>query len=1055
MQKNYSLLTKSLLALGLLLFTWTGSNAQINTFPSVEDVETFTSCVTGGCNNNCQAAVTNGWVQDTTDDQDWQVNSGSTSSTSTGPAFDNTFGTAAGQYLYTEASGCGNQTSILTSPYYDLNGLASPTLIFFYHMYGADLGTLQVEASVGSAGAWDTLWTQAGQVQTSNAAAFDKVNLSLAAYLNTDSVRLRFIGVTGGSFNSDIAIDDISVVNVLPNDVGVVAITRPTAPFPSCGLTAADTVEVTIENFGSNDAMNFPLTFLVNGTPVGPETFSDTILSGATATYLFTGTANLSASGLYNIDAFTSWTLDTNPANDTSSITVENLLISSYPYVQDFENFSSCGVNSATTTCPTVEGWFQGVNGVEDADDWRINSGPTGSGGTGPDVDRTFGTAAGQYYYTEASGTSNELNTLYSPCFNITGMNSPIAGFFYHMYGGDMGTLQLDVSDDGGATWDSLWAQSGQVQTSNADAWLFARADISSYNNQTVIFRLNGTTGTSFESDMAIDDFYVGEDSICFIPSVSIASVDTFSAVLNFNSSNGGTPTFIYEYGPVGFTPGTGTSVSTTATTDTINSLMNFTTYDVYVSEICPSGDTTAPVGPVDFTTLCIVQSAGDSLATAFAITNTPYLDTGFTQCHSNQWTARAGNDVWYTITTGPCTDNLFISTCSAFSDFDTYLYLLDTAQNQIAFNDDSPAGTCNFTLNGLNRFSVIDVAVSPNTTYYIVVDGFGATSIGQYELIVEESGGIEIAQDSIADVGCFGDTTGFIDLTITGGAGLAFSWDNGAMTEDLSGLAGGTYILTASDSTGCVVVDSIVINEPAALAISDSSANITCFGDMDGFIDLSVAGGTPGYSYAWSTGDTISMLSSLGAGSYAVTVTDANGCVSNDSIAISEPTAVAATRAVTDESAPGANDGAIDITVSGGTAGYTYVWSNGATTEDISGLTGGVYCVTITDANGCSIVNCDTVSTLVGIDVAGLNSFDVYPNPTQGMAKLNLELETTSDVEVEVLNVTGQVIMRFNDTGIQNRQYELNLMDQPQGIYLIRLNLNGQVASKSLILSR
>lgn len=1057
MLKNYSLLTKSLLALGLFFFTWKGVDAQISTFPSVEDFETFTTCVTGNCNNNCQTAVANGWVQDTTDNQDWQVNSGSTSSTSTGPAFDNTFGTAAGQYLYTEASGCAIQTSVLTSPYYDFNGLAAPTLFFNYHMYGADLGTLQVEASVGGNSAWDTLWTQTGEVQTSNAADWIKVSLGLGAYLNNDSVRFRFVGITGSSFNSDLAIDDISVVNIFSTDVGVVAINRPSAPFPSCGLTATDTVEVVIENFGADSASNFPVTFRVDGVAAPSETFTGTILSGDQATFTFVGTANLAAAGMYTIDAFTSWVADSLASNDSSSVMVENLVITAYPYFQGFENFSSCGVATGATNCPTIEGWVQGENGVEDDDDWRTISGPTGSGNTGPTVDRTLGTSAGQYMYTEASSSSNELNSLYSPCFTITGLTSPIVGFFYHMYGGDMGTLRLDVSDDGGATWDSLWSQTGQVQTADTDPWLFARADLTTYINQTVFFRLNGTVGVGFTSDMSIDEFYVGEDSVCFIPSASVSDVDTFSAVVNFNSSNGGTPTFIYEYGPAGFTPGTGTTASTSAALDTINGLNGFTSYDVYVSEICPSGDTTAAVGPFSFTTLCVgLVTLGDSISTAIAIPSTPYLDTNTTQCQSNGWPARAGNDVWYTITTGPCTSNLFLSTCSPLSDFDTYLYLLDTAGTTLASNDDSPVGTCNFTLNGLNRFSVIDVGVMPNTTYYIVVDGFGATSIGQYELTVEESGGIEVAQDSIVNVSCFGDTTGSAALTVTGGVGLAFSWDNGAFTEDLSGLGAGTYVLTASDSTGCVVVDSVVITEPMAIAVMDSSASISCFGDMDGFIDLTVSGGTPGYNYAWSNGDSVSALTGLGVGTYTVTITDANGCVQEgDSVTIIEPTAVAATRAVTDESAPGATDGAIDITVTGGTPGYTYVWSEGSTTEDISNLSGGIYCVTITDANGCSIVNCDTVATLVTVDVAGLNSFDVYPNPTQGLAKLNLELAATADVEIDVINVTGQVIMSFKDSGIQNRQYELDLTDQPQGIYLVRLNLNGQVATKSLILSR
>gem|GEM_PF-4780330 len=98
------------------------------------------------------------------------------------------------------------------------------------------------------------------------------------------------------------------------------------------------------------------------------------------------------------------------------------------------------------------------------------------------------------------------------------------------------------------------------------------------------------------------------------------------------------------------------------------------------------------------------------------------------------------GLDVFYQFTTGSCVDSIHISTCSDTTAFDTYITLLDANGNYLNHKDDSPSGTCNFTLNGINRFSILSDTVSPNTTYYVVVDGFDNTEFGTYELTIEES---------------------------------------------------------------------------------------------------------------------------------------------------------------------------------------------------------------------------------------------------------------------------------------------------------------------------
>jgi hypothetical protein len=115
------------------------------------------------------------------------------------------------------------------------------------------------------------------------------------------------------------------------------------------------------------------------------------------------------------------------------------------------------------------------------------------------------------------------------------------------------------------------------------------------------------------------------------------------------------------------------------------------------------------------------------------------------------------------------------------------------------------------------------------------------------------------------------------------------------------------------------------------------------------------VTGGTPGYIYLWSNSATIEDLSSLAAGIYRVTVTDANGCTVIVSDEVLQPQPLVLTAEVVHAACAAGTDGSIDLTVAGGTSGYTYSWSNGATTEDITGLAPGSYTVTVTDANGCT----------------------------------------------------------------------------------------------------
>ncbi|MCB9449039.1 MAG: T9SS type A sorting domain-containing protein [Flavobacteriales bacterium] len=240
---------------------------------------------------------------------------------------------------------------------------------------------------------------------------------------------------------------------------------------------------------------------------------------------------------------------------------------------------------------------------------------------------------------------------------------------------------------------------------------------------------------------------------------------------------------------------------------------------------------------------------------------------------------------------------------------------------------------------------------------------GLGA---GTYHVTVTDQGGcfkvtqavvnqpnITVALSSVP-AACHGSSDGSVDLIVVGGtAPYAFNWSNGTTTEDLNGVPAGTYYVTVTDANGCSETGSETVTEPTAITITGNVSNSSC-GSSNGLIDVSVSGGSPGYTYLWSNGATSQDVGSLSAGLYTVTVTDASGCTETLTKGVSDQGGPFLATAPIDVTCPGSADGGIDLTVGGGAAPYSFMWSNGATTEDLTGLTAGSYGVTVTDNNGC-----------------------------------------------------------------------------------------------------
>ncbi len=238
--------------------------------------------------------------------------------------------------------------------------------------------------------------------------------------------------------------------------------------------------------------------------------------------------------------------------------------------------------------------------------------------------------------------------------------------------------------------------------------------------------------------------------------------------------------------------------------------------------------------------------------------------------------------------------------------------------------------------------------------------DAFGAELILNGTILQPAS---IIISEPITNASCNGRSDGAIDLSVSGGSGgYTYLWNNGATTQDLTALKSGTYVVTVKDSIGCSIQKTFNLVNTSQIQITATSTLPAC-SQSNGSIYITVSGGVAPYTYEWSNGATTEDILNVPAGMYKVTVTDASGCSTELLYSLRENNTLKLSSIVTQTTCLDDASGAIDIIVSGGTAPYTYLWSNGATTQDLTNLLAGIYKVTVTDVNGCTITLAISVS--------------------------------------------------------------------------------------------
>ncbi len=342
---------------------------------------------------------------------------------------------------------------------------------------------------------------------------------------------------------------------ILQKDLEVSQLLAP-GPAVTGGCFPLTDLPVTVEiiNPGIDSAGSFSISYRHNNGQVFTDTINQVLASGDSLVYTFNDSLTLNP-GYNSLKIWISYTIDQNPYNDTL-IEVRSIgsgVSQSLPYFEGFDNFNLCNTatNCGATVCGLKYGWQNLSNNVFDEIDWRTHAGATPSNNTGPSIDHSLGNISGRYLYLESSGGCDSAEAiLMSPCLDLdTSFSANIQmEFWYHMYGGNMGTLSVDLITEDSVVNNII----PTIQGVNLSSWQQVVIDISAYGGQQVVVRFRGKTGNGFESDLAIDDFKVYDPTVTAPTanfSINAAGDCVGDTVVFSDSSNGAINTYQWSFG--------------------------------------------------------------------------------------------------------------------------------------------------------------------------------------------------------------------------------------------------------------------------------------------------------------------------------------------------------------------------------------------------------------------------------------------------------------------------------------------------------------------------
>lgn len=725
------------------------------------------------------------------------------------------------------------------------------------------------------------------------------------------------------------------------NDVGILEIS---SPLSGCGLTDAETITITMSNYGSNPQSLVPFKYSINGQPAAINIpldgyFTNVIGNDSIVILEFETTADLSQPGTYEIAAWTELDGDSELSNDTAYYTVTNIpTISDFPYAQNFEIDNG--------------GWA--VSDAGQNQSWAFGE-PNGT-------DIPNAASGVNAWVTNLNGNYNNAEESYvvSNCFDFSSLTSdPTISLSVNYdsetsYDGGW----LDASVDGGNTWykiggigtgvnwyniNNTFNQLGEVWAGNSGGWIFAKHEL---------------TGVAGEADVRLRFGFGSDGSVNGFDGVGIDDVAIFIPVANDMASQAVVNTTALECGDPN---------DELTLTIVNNGTATQTGFDVGYS-INGGIAVTENVGTL---TLAPDESATYTFST-------PFNSTGAGTYNITAWTSLAGE--------------LNVTNDTTTYSFATYRVL--------PFKEDFEIGTLP---NGWSSDEFNPITMFHNNISFVAFDNMYSFD-PSFELVSPPIG-------PIAD----GDSL-FFDYRYVDFSG------NGANATTLG--VGDSLKVQYSLDCGMTYTDLFVITQDNHIS-SNQLATVN--------IDISsLAGESVKFRFAgiWGTGD------------YYLDI---------DNINIFQCTSLDLATNMTFESSAGEADGTVSVMPNASAGPYTYVWNTGDSTATVSGIAAGTYEVTVTDGFGC--VDVATVDLMVNIDELDVvQRINLFPNPTMDIATLDMTFSKTTDVQVQVINMMGQILFETSIGKVMEEKVELNLENYPDGMYFVRVKVDGQTIVKKLM---
>lgn len=858
-----------------------------------------------------------------------------------------------------------------------------------------------------------------------------------------------------------------------------------TGPMPEC-LANSSPITAEVENTGSSVVNSFDLSFSFNGQPPVTETFNTSVAPGATETVTFTQAVPSLTGGQDEIVVWADFTGDQNPWNDTLTVTPTEVPSPNLGsgFVEDFESFSPCGtaMNCGIEVCPLGNGWINVTNGASDDIDWRVDSDGTPSNGTGPDEDFLPGTTSGQYIYTEASGgCEGQTAELISPCIDLNNTPSGQLKWAYHMDGGDMGSLSIDVKVGNQPWMTGVWSVSGD----QGPNWEQDSLDLSPYLGNTIVIRFVGVTGNDFESDIALDAIQLdipsaefSADNLAPCPQQTVQFTDetdfavtnwqwnfspntvTYQGGTNANSQNPQVSFNQPGFYTVELIAGSGTVNDTVVKVNYIDATggQSLPYLEVFSTNIPAEMQVENPDNDVTWVWEDNVTQSDGTDGGVVRINNYSYNENGeedylvLPKLDFGALTdANLSFDVAYRRYSSNYSDGMRVEVSTDCGQSFTQVYFeegTDLATGPDETSDFTPASASDWrndtvdltpyvgnnsliirfvNVNGYGNRLHLDNINVVSSTPALSTGGVGNSSFCPGEAITVpwnlQNGSVNPGNVFTAELS---DANGsFASPTVLANAVPSTAASGSITTNIPAGTPAGTgyRVRVVASSPGITGTDNgqnLSVAESPEILLQALNAP-SCSGN-DGSITVAAQSGTQPYNFTWQPGGaTGNSQSNLGAGIYTIVVADANSCTDTLEQTLVNPQAVDFDLQVTDASCATCADGEILPINLQGTSPYAYQWAHGPTNPNLVGLMPGWYTLTITDDNNCSHTDSAEVSFTTTVGNLAANGFEarVFPNPFDQAITLMLTAQAPGNMQLELRDATGK---RVWQTSVQVR---------------------------------